>query len=232
MSLTVSKVQVDTRQKSPSPQAWAGMLEQQGLKTEVSFIVPGDFQWYVTLKDESVHMVAVEHKTIKDFLDSVEDGRVASFVRAKTVLPVTKVLLVIWNGGDVNKRGRRYAAKDIWNMLLEVQSLAVGVVLSKNAAGGAATLAGLYRFLAKEEHLAIGGPKLPVPVEMYFDGDLRDKVRTLMSLPGMGEKRARTLLLHYGENLWWALEACREGDADVVDGIGKKIAERLKEYLS
>lgn len=231
MSLPVSKVQVDNRQKNPSPSAWIAMLENQGLEAEKAFIEPGDFQWYVTLPEGGVHLVAVEHKTIKDFLDSVGDGRVANFVRAETVLPMTKILMVIWNGGDVNKHGRHYSAKEIWHLLLEVQSLEIGVVLCKNTAGGAATLAGLYRFLAKEEHLAIGGPKLPVNVDMYNDPNERARVRTLMTVPGLGEKRARMLLSYYDGNLWWALEACREGIIDVVDGIGKRIAATAKEYL-
>ena len=228
MSLDVSAITVDNRQKKPKPEAWAGMLGQRGIENRVGFLEVGDFEW--TVKTDEGHLIVVEHKTIKDFIGSVEDGRVARFIRADIDQPHTKILLVVWNGGDVNIMARKWHAKTIWSLLLECQAAGVGVVLSKTAGKAVEELQTLYLLLAKEEHLTIFGPKLPVTVDLYFDGNMRENVRFLMAIPGLGEKRARAALTHCG-TVGDVLELARNGHLDDVEGIGLKIAARALEFL-
>lgn len=231
-SLSATPILVDDRQQQPTPEAWAHMLMEEGVETEVSRLPLADFQWVVGDR----HVVWVEHKTIRDFLNSVEDGRLGRFVREDPgqfhcLDEDSKWVMVVWNGGDYKLHDRKWYAPHIWMLLLELQTAGIGVFLSKTSGGAARNIATLYRWLAKEEHNSIGGPKLPVPANFYLIESERLRVRLLMSLPGLGEKRARWLLSAYKGDIWGALYACYDDEIRNVEGIGVKTSARVSEFL-
>ncbi len=220
---------VDDRQVKPSSSEWADMLVREGLEAYVERLFIGDFMWH------DVHDTTwyVEHKSIRDFVTSLDDERLRRFVQTDLGHSVRKAVLLAWDGRSLprQKGHRAWDSKHIEKVVGELSALhGIVVIRGISAPQAARTLAEWYKWTQQEEHRVFDKTALPTPTSFYLSEEHRDKVRTLMSFPGVGELRALAILEYYGGSLYKALKYVSEWNN--VDGIGPKIIEKAERHLA
>ena len=228
--MLLSPISVDNRQKSPSPQLWVKLLEGQKMPSKVAFLKLGDFSWTVTPEDGSEQInFTLEHKSIKDFIASVEDGRLSGFINAET--PATKLLLLVWNGKNVTPRhGRPWGVGEIEWLLAQAQGRGVAVVRSPSTEVAAGVIANIARATASDEHRTYDKPYFPNLASQYTNNYERLAVRFLMGFPMWGEKRAQVAMRHYG-TIHSVLQAVEHGDLAGIPGFGTGLNQKALEFL-
>ncbi|MGB0653430.1 MAG: DEAD/DEAH box helicase [Thermoplasmatota archaeon] len=189
-------------------------LHEAGFQVEVRQLDVGDF----VLSDR----VAVERKEVKDFVDSLIDGRLMEQVKALTVYP--KPLLVI--EGDSLHGHRSISAEALHGA---VASIAVDFGVPVLRTQDARETADLLAAVAKREQRR-GGRKIAIRPGSATLTDKDRALHILAGLPGVDKVRAHRLLDHFG-SLEGVFGASMEALAE-VEGIGAKTAGEIRRIIT
>jgi Fanconi anemia group M protein len=203
-------IYVDHREKASKA---VRLLADEGFRIELTAMAVGD---YVLAED-----VCVEFKTVKDFVDSIIDGRLLSQAKA---LRVYRMPLIIIEGEDELYAQRSISPKAVQGMLA---TLALDFSIPVLRTKGPAETASLFSVIARKHQeggrnkfsMHAGKPQTLKDVQEYIVG----------ALPGVGGSLAPSLLEHFGSirNTFNASEELLRG----VDLIGEKKAKRIREVI-
>lgn len=223
-------ITVDSREKVPAPTETVRRLTELGVSAKVGTLEIGDFRWIVEFDDGEFIAFIVERKSLRDLTASVTDGRLNRFLdETQGVGGVYRVLLLEGDrSGDPDWPDDR-----IDNLLADAQTLGVVVIRSHSDKDTAARLASFWRHTGAKEHHTLAAVHRPLVTGYYFDPDVKDAVRGLMSLPGWGEVKCNAVLsvLH---SVGAVLDAVRSRDYLAfrsVKGIGKGLIDNAADYL-
>lgn len=186
---------------------------------------------------ESSKMMLIERKGAPDLLNSMADGSLVEQI--SRLVEATKFPLLLTHGSLLcNKDGKvvangRDSRWDWWALQMQLVSLQAGgcMHLHMNTTKEIPeAIKYLSKWLARDDHLRVYR-KERIPFLMPFRG-----LEVLAALPGIGVKRAKDCLEHYG-SVGWALTGltCVEKcflPAGVAGGTVSKIREELglREY--
>lgn len=230
MQVTRSPITVDDRQQTPPSHEQVEALNRAGVGAEVRRLDLGDYQWVVA-RDDGVYGFIVEEKLINDLLNSVADGRLGAFVRGEVGGNVRRALLVVGTPDDISKHHAHWTPDSVDNLLASVQDSGVTVLRCESPARSAERIAAYWRYTGSPEHRTLDQPVLPQTESYYSNPQLREAVRMLMCLPGIGEQRARALIKEYGsvgETLLQLMVSKTTG----ADGVGPKSMAECKAFLN
>ncbi len=166
--------------------------------------------------------IAVERKTVRDLISSVYDSRIFYQAAQISSAYAKPYLLVEGNPGDVEKLAPN--VKSFYGAIVSV-SLAYGLRI-------------LYTANGKETAIAISelirnARAKPVTQRRELPPKGRSlsqhQLYMVSSLPGVGAKLAKRLLLRYGTPR--RIMNLTEGELSMTPGIGWKRAERIKHLL-
>ena len=204
------KIYVDYREKG------SGVIKELidlGIKINLEKLEVGD---YILSSD-----VAVEYKTIKDFVDSLIDGRLLAQVKA--LKKYEKPLLIVEGDEDIYSQ-RKVHPNAIRGMLASIViDFNVPILYTKNFKDTAALLA----VIAKREQI-----KQLKEVTLHTQKPLTLKEQQeyiISSLPGVGPTLSKPLLKKF-KTVKKVINAS-EDKLKKIDLIGEKKAKRIKEVL-
>lgn len=173
-------------------------LEQLGVPAKHSQLPDnggGDFRWVLEPEHEGEEWasVTVERKTVSDLLNSANDGRLSAFTSTPSTALALRALLL--HGGLDAWSERDTSPESIDNLLASVQ--ADGIIVLRAAPGTvglARRLVSFWKWSSKPNHGSYHRPAVPTLTQGYFDPMEKAKVVNLMTLPSIGEQRARDIL--------------------------------------
>lgn len=203
-------VKVDYREKGS--QVLRELLEQN-VNIDLTNLQVGD---YLLSKD-----VVIEFKTIRDFVDSILDGRLLN--QARELKQYSKPLIVIEGTDDMYSQ-RRIHPNAIRGMIAALTiSLKIPVFQTKNARD----TAGLIRVIAKREQDPNNKDFQMHSAKPMSDSEIQEYI--ISAIPGVGARLAPLLLKHFGsiKNIINATEK----ELKEVELIGPIKAKRIKELI-
>lgn len=179
--------------------------------------------------------VAVQRKTMDDFLASLEDGRLAQEIPLLRQAAFAVVLLEGWpqfttDGYLLDKFRKHYTREQIRNALRSLYwAHGLGVERTESPEDTVAAVLELRRWLSKSEHRSL----LTRPKHLVGTWGIKTSrewgIWVLQGFPGIGPTLAAAIFDHFGEvPLVWAttLQELME-----IPGIGKKRAVELWKAL-
>jgi ERCC4-type nuclease len=217
MPLFVSSTERDAFRKHLPAHTLSTLPERYGC--DVAW--PANGQWW-----------GVQRKEIKDFIASVQDGRLAKEIgqMRQTVMP-TVVLegRVRFTAGMLDGvYGKGVTEQQYRGMVYSLARQGVVLLRSEDQRGTAAEVKYLYAWSQKDRH---GGlMKRPGPTHQWGKADNRDfQEHFLMGLPGVGPELAGRIIDRFGG----VPMACTVTGEELmtVDGIGKQKAAALYQAL-
>lgn len=240
--MRLHQITVDSREQTPRPADTVAFLAALGVPAVVGTLPYGDFRWVVEPDDPDGKWwaVVVERKSIKDFVSSQQDGRLAGYVDATggDSPPDNQIRALLLEGdteaGFSGFRGRDWSAEQIEALLFDVQMLGIVVLRSPSVRSTPNRLAAFWRWSGKDSHTALLRPSLPGISDDYINPEEKAKVRALMCLPGWGEVLARRTLKEFGSP-GAAFQKLGEGDWKAfsnVQGVGKGLVLNAQEFLN
>lgn len=155
----------------------------------------GDFRWVLEPEHDGDEWasVTVERKTTSDLINSAADGRLSAFTSTPSSALNLRALLL--HGGVDSWSGRDHSPESIDNLLASVQADGIIVLRAGNGTESLARrLVSFWKWSGKTNHGSYHRPALPTTEQGYFDMGQKSRVVNLMTLPSIGEQRARDLL--------------------------------------
>lgn len=172
----------------------------------------------------------VQRKEIKDFIASIQDGRLGKEVAQMKNLPIKVVIIegkITWTNGGTLMAGRwetKVNRTQYEGMIMSLMKEGVHVVWTENTKDTARWVTNFAGWSAKERHSSLRrrpGPSTPW-------GHVSDEdwaVHLLQGFDGLGSEKARAIVKHFGKvPLGWEVT---EEELRGVPGIGKVLAHRL-----
>lgn len=205
------RIIVDSRE----PEVMLALLQEMGLQIERRLITPGDY----IVSDEC----CVERKTIKDFLNSLFEGRLLDQMqRLKEAYPRPVLLLE----GDIGRElMERRNPRAFWGALIKIElDLLIPTIVTMDVWQSADALYILAKRLQKKPETRITLRHKP---KLLTQKDLQ--VFILAGLPGIGEELSRRLLTRFGSLR--AVFHAPTSELAKVEGIGTAKAERITRIL-
>ena len=202
----------DREQKSDVIPALSGI---ENVNVTIQRLYIGDYQ--------IDNRVMVERKTLKDFSLSIIDGRLFKQTIRLSSSNMMGVLILEGSGKDTADLG---VTREAMQGALITVSLILGIPVLR--AIDATETAKLMVYMARQtQHMANSGIQRPG----YRPKNKRKRqLYILQGLPGIGYERATRLLDTFG-SVEGVVSASSE-ELQVVDGIGKKVAEKIKWAVS
>ncbi len=165
--------------------------------------------------------VAVERKTRSDFEQSVIDGRL--FSQLPNLVSNYERVVVVIEGMSDEERLSRESLLGAYSSI--IADFGASVIFTRDKAGTAE----LVFHLAKHEQIAKKQPMRIYAKKRTFTPS--QTARSIVeSLPTIGPKLAKALLLHFGSVE--SLAHASERDIAAVPGVGKKRAQVIKAILA
>ena len=222
-------ITVDDREKKPPSSQQVAELQARGVSASLGHLEFGDYRWLVEDDEGNFFAVVVERKTVADLLASVQDGRLTRFIENSTGVGVRCLLVE----GDISRSGEaQWTADRIDNLLADAGSL--GVIVLRCGAGEAANrIASFWRHTGEKAHHTLVQVLRPLVTGYYFDSDVKDAVRALMSLPGWGEAKSNAAISEF-RSVAAVLDRVRARDYKAfakVGGIGKGLVDKAADFL-
>lgn len=187
-----------------------------------------DFYWIGAEKKKC----GVQRKEVKDFLQSVEDGRLSKELGQMGALDLACVVVegkwefttegrLILNRND---RGQRYTKKQLFGLLWSLQYYNVWVGHTLSMQDTAEYVTNLHDWTLKGDHDGLKRRPNPKPL---FGSDMTDRewgVWLMQGLPGVGPKLANRIWEMHGN-----IMGCRVDKAELmnVEGVGKVLADGI-----
>lgn len=165
--------------------------------------------------------VVVEFKTVKDFIDSIIDGRILG--QAKELKQYYKPFIIIQGEEDLYSQ-RRIHPNAIRGMIATlVLGFKIPIIQTKNAKD----TAGFLIQIAKKEQLETGNDWQMHTAKPLNDKEIQEYI--VSSIPDIGPKLAPELLKHF--KTIKALANASEKELKEIALIGPKKAKRIKELM-
>jgi len=165
--------------------------------------------------------VAVERKTVDDFLASIADGRL--FDQAKKLKEEYDAPILIIEGDNLFKRNFRESA--IYGAIASLAiDFRIPVLFARDPRESAKIISAIYRReRAERREVALRKERKPMTIE--------ERQRYIVeSLPNVSAKLSKRLLEHFGSVR--AVMDAEVGDLMKVKGIGRKTAEEIYEAVN
>lgn len=186
-----------------------------------------DVVWYV----RGV-MWGVQRKELKDFIQSVGDGRLAKEIAQMKAsgIPMPMVLIegkVQWNNDDTlkwNSRGQTFTKAQWRGILWSIRSEGIHIDFTSSMLDTVEYIQTLARWSEKDKHQSI--MRRPTPGNYWGKATNEDyAVHLLQGFDGVGIDRAKAIVRHFGGvPLDWTVT---EKELMQVPGLGKVLAQRL-----
>jgi ERCC4-type nuclease len=174
----------------------------------------------------------VQRKELKDFIQSVGDGRLAKEIAQMRSysLPLPLVLIegrIRWDTEDRlvwNARGQMITRSQFRGMLWSIRDEGVHIDFTSNVSDTVEYVSMYGRWSEKEKHTSI--MRRPSPGNYWGTVSNEDyAVHLLQGFDGVGLDRAKAIVQHFGGvPLQWSVS---EKELTRVPGIGKVLAKRL-----
>ncbi|MEM0967575.1 MAG: ERCC4 domain-containing protein [Verrucomicrobiota bacterium] len=184
------------------------LFQSEGVGVEISRLETGDF--------EVDGLVLIERKTAADFVASLFDGRL--FSQATRLVKSSHRGAYIVEGSAKDWASLRISREAIQGALISLMLIFDVPVLRSQ---GPVETAKLLTYAVRQLARARAEGDVPVRQVKAKRRSTR-KQKVLYALPGIGSKRAKLLLAHFG-----SVRACLDADVDQltkVDGVGRAIA--------
>ncbi|MCC5932107.1 MAG: hypothetical protein JJU28_22870 [Cyclobacteriaceae bacterium] len=201
---------VDDREKTA---ALLPFLLEYGIKLHRARLNAGDYLLHNT--------ILIERKTAEDFIQSLMSGRLFAQCR-KLLLSNYRPLLLI--EGNLFGTGHKIDENALKGAVLSIASAwNIPLIYADNAEESASLMHLLYNQ---------GKACAAIPRQTYYKPrrHKEKRIQFLQGLPNTGPVRAGRLLTHFG-----TIEKVVMANAKAltsVDGIGKKAANKIREFLS
>lgn len=166
-------------------------------------------------------LVAIERKTVPDFISSMYSGRLQREVNDVIVGASFPILLLEgpWHQVDGQLLDRRVTWEQCWNELQSLQDLGVRIQLTTSREHTVKRLLELTEYYSKSSHPS---------VTRTVSGDYRSMA--LSMIPGVGSKRAEGLLAYWKTLGNISIASGWEGIME-TPGVGPKLAEALHAFF-
>jgi len=217
--MTVIAITIDSKEPP-----WVKQMKFGDIQTAVISMPTGDFQLWL----DDGHSIVIERKTSDDFLGSVRDGRIFNQVMRLTemrnkstwvYLLITGALMQSKNGYAISERGETgWSWASVNGAMLTIQEMGVPISYARSDSE------------LEKSILALGGRSHgSVQVAPHREIELvSEKAAFLMSIPGIGEKRACEILSKADNNLAHALSWLVDTELTTV---GKKLQENVRGFF-
>lgn len=176
----------------------------------------------------------VQRKEIKDFIASIQDGRLAREVAMMKPLPMKVVIIegrLSWSTDNILMIGKwasNITLAQYEGMIMSLMERGVHVTWTKDTKDTARWTRQFATWSAKQHHHALS--RRPGPVSPW--GHVSDEdwaVHLLQGFDGLGSEKARAIVRHFnGVPFSWSVS---EAELMQVPGIGKVLARRLVNAL-
>ncbi|RJQ55238.1 MAG: hypothetical protein C4521_02725 [Actinobacteria bacterium] len=198
--------------------------DQDGVEFLVDENEQGD---YILATGENT--VAVERKTVRDFLNSVSDGRLHVQVNKLLAADYDHVFLLLegdyWNDeGRLRYNGNGYTQwrfRAFLNLLTYLQMSGVRLVHTASQADSVEALMALHSYFGNQHRQEV---RDRVPLS-----HLREDLGMLAAIKGVGVERAQALLEHFGSVERVVNATVKE--LTEVSGVGQKTAEHIRQII-
>ncbi len=205
-----SKLLVDYREKG-SPVIKE--LLEKGIRIELTQLTTGDYQ----VNED----VVIEYKSVKDFVNSIIDGRLLS--QARELRSKLKPIIIIEGEEDIYSQ-RRISPEAIRGMIATIIiSYQIPIIRTKNPVDTAGVITAIMRRTTKS----------PNQYQYHTNKPLTEKEQQeyiIASLPGVGTKLAKELLEKFG-SIKKIINASKE-ELEQVPLIGKKKAKTITDLIN
>jgi len=202
---------VDYREKGS---AVMRVLLEQGVQLELRSLTIGDYHL--------TENVVIEYKKIKDFVDSIIDGRLLS--QAKELKQYLKPIIIIEGDEDIYAQ-RKIHPNAIRGMIYTITSIMkIPIIQTKNPKDTASYL----MFIANKEQNPQEQDYQMHTTKPYTDKEIQEYI--ISSLPGIGGKLAPYLLEHF-KTIKKIINANPE-ELKKVELIGEKKAQKINEIIN
>lgn len=210
MSINPVIITADFREK---PSGIPDLLLQNGVEVNFVQLKVGDY----VINDE----IVVERKSAEDFVQSLVSGRL--FIQCANLSRTCLRPLLLLEGNPY-QTAHKIGIQAIKGALLSiVTAWQVSVIYSKNHEDTAAMILMLTKQTLQQNHLLRLNSYKPKRIKNH-------RLRFLQGLPKTGAVIASRLLDHFG-----SIDAVVNADIKAlqeVDGIGKVVAEKIREFLT
>ena len=173
----------------------------------------------------------VQRKEIKDFIASMQDGRLAKEVAQMKTLPIKVVIIEgrikFTNSGEllVSKWSTGISGLQYQGMIMSLMEKGVHVVHTESTKATAEWTRTFATWSTKAKHTALDRRTGPAKNVWGTVSDEDWAVHLLQGFDGLGSEKARAIIEHFdGVPLQWSVT---EADLLGVKGIGKTLARRL-----
>jgi ERCC4-type nuclease len=178
-------------------------------------------------------LVGVQRKEIKDFVASVQDGRLAKELGQMKQLGLSLLVLEgrpTWtNDGLLTSTSTQWTVHQHLGTLWSVQLSGCWIASSQELTGTSTLISAFMRWTAKQRHTGLENRVGPLSDEWGKVGSREWGIHLLQGFKGIGPVQAAAILDHFGGlPLQWTVDGL---DLQQVDGIGKKRAESLIDAL-
>lgn len=174
----------------------------------------------------------VQRKELKDFIQSVGDGRLARELAQMQGMPMPMILIEGRVSYDLNGNlllsgyGQQFTRAQFLGMLWSVRNEGVHVDFTESTQATTDYIRMLGRWSAKTKHTSI--MRRPGPVSAWGKPDhTQFAVHILQGFDGIGLDKARAIVNHFG-GLPLTL-TCTDAELLAIPGIGKGLVGKLRE---
>ncbi len=193
--------------------------QEPGLYHEMKILEAGDY-----IVDSKV---VFERKTLPDFLVSIQNGRFfrQSYAMADGLMPY----ILILEGKRDSVKNSRMKREAVQGALIHISVfLGIPVLRSANIQETFKLMTMTSRQLVKYAQIQEGRAYIPV-IKAKMNRSKRLKLQLIQHFPGIGHKRANTILQAYPK--LWDIFCLDEEDLMEIEGIGKKTAEDIVQFI-
>ncbi|MEK6907572.1 MAG: ERCC4 domain-containing protein [Nanoarchaeota archaeon] len=197
-------------------------LYKQKIDVEVKSLISADFVMQIKDIDGHVKDLAIERKTIGDFLNSIIDKRILTqLIALKENFPLQ---LLIIEGEENIYRIRNFHPNSIRGMLSSIAiDYQIPILYTKNYRDTAAYLALIARRLEKpKRHISLVSKRKPLTLK-------EQQEYLIESLPGIGPSLSKSLLKKF-KSVKNVINA-KEDKLQKVEKIGEKKSKLIREVL-
>ena len=197
-------------------------LYKQKIDVEVKSLTSADFVMQIKDIDGHVKDLAIERKTIGDFLNSIIDKRILTqLIALKENFPLQ---LLIIEGEENIYRIRNFHPNSIRGMLSSIAiDYQIPILYTKNYRDTAAYLALIARRLEKpKRHISLVSKRKPLTLK-------EQQEYLIESLPGIGPSLSKSLLKKF-KSVKNVINA-KEDKLQKVEKIGEKKSKMIREVL-
>ncbi|MEX2335959.1 MAG: ERCC4 domain-containing protein [Fulvivirga sp.] len=209
------QIKVDDRETNKA--LIESLMTNVGVSTNVCRLSIGDYQVNDAL--------LVERKTIKDFCISIKDGRLFRQAAKLSIAPIQGIVILEGNSSDFEASG--FSREAVQGALITLSLLYRIPLLRSKMPEETARLI-LYAFRQVRDKGNQQFAPRPFPYNRRLKNKYKRQAHVLQGLPGIGPKRAKLLIDHFGSLK--AIFNALPHELEKTIGIGKDTIKKI-EYI-